>query len=224
MTRPRPASEAFLAQLPKATYDLFAPIISPLIDIVTLDAAPQIGTQDAAIFTSANGVQAAPPGQGRTAFCVGKATTKEAAAHGWTATQSGHDAESLVAALTTLKPHQRLFHLSGRHTRGNVAARLTDAGLNVTNLALYDQMLCDLSPEAIQALLNDARVIVPLFSPRTAHHFVRVAPKTASTHAVALSRAVAEALGDTPLAGLTIARHPDAKGMGVALGDLVHNT
>lgn len=224
MTRPRAASETFVQSLSSNIVDAVLPIISPLIDIVALDATLGMAADDAAIFTSVNGVRLAGLGHGRSAYCVGESTTRAAMASGWAAIQSGWDAESLVAVLISLRPRQNLFHLSGRHTRGDVTARLTDVGINVRNVQVYDQRLCPLSVQARDALLSGKRVLVPLFSPRTASHFACIAPETRHVHAVALSQAVAEALGEIPLAGLTITDHPDAKGMSAALHELVCNT
>ncbi|WP_415405360.1 hypothetical protein [Tateyamaria sp. SN3-11] len=80
MTRPLPASEAFLRDLPADLRDRFAPVFSPLIDIVPLNPPDPMASADAAIFSSANGVAAAPPGDGRIAYCVGPATTVAARA------------------------------------------------------------------------------------------------------------------------------------------------
>lgn len=220
MTRPRAASEAFLAGLDPSVRARFAPVISPLIDIVHLNVPVDMSDTDAAIFSSANGVHAAPDGQRRTAYCVGSATTRAATDKGWAAIQSGQDAASLVGTLLTIKPRARLFHLSGAHTRGDIAGHLTRAGLRVEHVALYDQRLCALTPEAASSLEANARVIVPLFSPRTAAQFANVAPRTTCVIAIALSTAVADALGSLPLAGLTIAKLPNAQSMGAALGAL----
>ena len=221
MTRTRRASETFLAGLPGAVLGRFSPIFSPLIDIVPIQADINMTGTDAAIFTSVNGVNAGPDGQGRIAYCVGPATTQAAIAKGWAAEQSGVDAHALVETLGTIQPPQRLFHLSGRHTRGNIVGQLRDIGLNIRNIALYEQQLCPLSAEAAGLIRNENRVIVPLFSPRTAAQFATVAPRTSSVHILAMSRAVADALGPLPLLGLSIADRPDAQSMGAALAKLV---
>lgn len=217
MTRPRSASQAFLDLLPAPVRAGFRPIVSPLIEIADLGAPVALSRDDGVIFSSANGVHAAPDGDGRAAFCIGPSTTHAAEQRGWAAVQSGTDADTLVANLTASKPGRRLVHLSGMHTRGDVAARLSAAGLMAEHIALYDQRLCGLTPEAAQAISDAPLVIVPLFSPRTAAHFARIAPRTSSVHALALSPAVADALGGAPLSGLTIATHPNAQAMCVAL-------
>ena len=217
MTRPLPASEAFLRTLPPDLLDRLNPVFSPLIEIVPLHPTDPMADADAAVFSSANGVAAAPAGHGRTAYCVGPATTAAAQAHGWDARQCGATANDLVETLTRTAPTQRLVHLSGRHTRGDVAARLTAAGLKVQHIALYDQRQCALSDQAKDSILRENRVIVPLFSPRTATQFATEVPRRASVHVIALSAAVADALGARPWGGVTIADSPDARAMGAAL-------
>ncbi|MFL4469407.1 uroporphyrinogen-III synthase [Tateyamaria armeniaca] len=217
MTRPQSASEAFVASLPDATRARFEPVFSPLVEIVPLPLTVTINAHDSAVFSSANGVRAAPDGQGRIAYCIGSATTKVAQDRGWDARQMGTDADGLVKNLRSVAPENNLLHLSGVHTRGDVAGRLAKAGLNIKNIAVYDQRLCPLTPEASQIIATAAQVVVPLFSPRTAAQFLKVTPNTASVHAVALSAAIAAVLPADALASLTIATHPDAQSMGAAL-------
>ena len=224
LTRPKPASESFFATLPENVRTRFDPIFSPLINIVDLGTPVSMSRRDAAIFTSANGVEFAPEGDGRTAFCVGDATTQAAKRRGWAAKQAGLDAKALIATLIAKRPKQRLFHLSGKHTRGDVAGHLDQSGLSVEHLTLYDQQLCDLTETAANSLLREKRVIVPLFSPRTAAQFVAVAPRTTSVHVISLSASVADALGSAPLASLTIATQPDAQAMGAAIDELTKTT
>lgn len=221
LTRPQAASEAFLARLPAPLRARLAPVFSPLIRIEHLSPTLSMGPQDGAVFTSANGVNAGPDGLGRTAYCVGPATTAAAQARGWTAGQAGTDADSLVATLQSLHPTTRLFHLSGVHTRGDIAHRLAQAGLRISHVALYDQQLCPLTKAATQVIATAPRVIVPLFSPRTAAHFATSAPRLSSVHAIALSPAVAQELPRAALADLTIAARPDAQAMGDALANTI---
>lgn len=221
MTRPLSASRAFVALLPGSVSARLYPVFSPLIAIKHLGSPDRLGPQDSAVFSSANGVAAGPDGHGRTAYCVGSATTQAALDRGWAAQQAGKTADDLVTALLAVAPAARLVHLSGVHTRGDIASRLSRGGLTVDHAALYDQVLCPLSDEAAQIIKTQARVIVPLFSPRTAAQFVASAPRLAPIHAVALSASVAHEVPHHAVAGLIVADHPDAQAMGVAIGNLV---
>jgi len=220
MTRPKSASAAFVAMLPDTVLARFEPVLSPLVEIVNLMPPLAMGPQDSAVFSSANGVRAAPDGQGRTAYCIGPATTRVARSKGWVAKQAGEDAQSLVATLQNIRPDNRLFHLSGEYTRGDIAPRLSRAGLTITRVVLYEQRLRALTDAAVQKIRDAPHVMVPLFSPRTAAQFAKVVPKPDVVHAIALSAAVADELADVPLASVTVAARPDAQAMGEALANL----
>ncbi|MEM6373206.1 MAG: uroporphyrinogen-III synthase [Pseudomonadota bacterium] len=221
LTRPRAAADRFFASLPKELRAQFDPVFSPLIEIVPLDAEAPIGARDGAIFSSANGVAAAPPGAGRIAYCIGPTTTKAATQQGWTAIQSGKNADGLVAALTDLRPGAHLVHLSGINTRGDIAERLCAAGLSVSHVALYDQALCPMTQEAQHLIATAHEVVCPLFSARTATQFVACAHQLSSVHVVALSPAVAQVFSATTPRSLSIADTPDAQSMGVSLAEVV---
>ena len=217
MPRPRTASARFVAGLPDTLREQLLPVFSPLIEIVALEQNYALSHQDSAVFSSRNAVQTGPEGDGRTAYCIGPATTEAAMEKGWAAQQIGQDADSLVAKLTRIAPKGRLLHLSGAHTRGDIAGRLSAAGLNIERSVAYDQTLHPLSQEAQNVILTAPRGLVPLFSPRTAAQFVLSTPGFASVHVIALSPAVAHNLGSKPVSGLTIAARPDAQAMGAAL-------
>ena len=211
LTRPQAGSQAFLDALPRDIAARTVVTISPLIRITPLNKeAPDA---DAAIFTSANAIDFAGPGMGKTAYCVGLATTKKALKHGWHALMAGQCAEELVSALIETPPHQELTHLGGVHARGNIARRLTDAGIPTQHIALYDQTVHDLNAEAIALLNGEKPVIVPLFSPRTAGQFAKQVPGAAPLHIVALSRAVAAEPGSISHKSLTICENPSLGAM-----------
>jgi uroporphyrinogen-III synthase len=101
-----------------------------------------------------------------------------------------------------------LLHLAGRHRRGDVAAQLTAKGIVTDVHTLYDQQLCDLTEEAQALLAGDKPVLVPLFSPRSAQQFVAQARKLRHVTVVAISGAVAQALGKQEGVEIKIAAAP----------------
>lgn len=224
MTRPRAASDAFVATLSKAVRAQLDPVFSPLIDIIPVQSDVDMGPQNSAVFSSRNGVMVGPEGGGRVAYCIGPATTKAALEKGWNARHVGHDADSLVDALQAMRPQGPLVHLSGRHTRGNITGRLAQTGLNITNIAVYDQILRPLSDEARQVILNASRVIVPLFSPRSATQFVQSAPTLRSVQVIALSTAVAREIPGHAVLSVIVTARPDAQAMGAALAEALGMT
>ncbi|MEL6809523.1 MAG: uroporphyrinogen-III synthase [Pseudomonadota bacterium] len=224
MTRPRAASDAFVAMLSETVRARLNPVFSPLIDIIPVQSDVDMGPQDSAIFSSRNGVMAGPKGAGRAAYCIGPATTKAALAKGWNARQVGHDADSLVEALQAMRPEGPIVHLSGMHTRGDITGRLAQTGLNIANIAVYDQILRPLSDEARQVILNASRVIVPLFSPRSATQFVQCAPTLHCVQAIALSTAVAREIPGDAVHSVIVTARPDAQAMGAALAEALGTT
>lgn len=217
MTRPRAASEAFVAGLSRLTLSQIDVVYSPVLQIVALTADLGLADVDAVVFTSANGVAHGPDGNGRAAYCVGAATTRAAAARGWTARQCGPTADALVGNLISDPPGQSLIHMSGTHTRGDVATRLTKAGIPTRNIALYDQVLHPLTSLAKSLLMSEKPVIVPLFSPRSAAQFAQQVPDARTVHAIALSNAVAQCLPQASYGSVTVADTPDANAMRSAL-------
>ncbi|WP_299139877.1 uroporphyrinogen-III synthase [uncultured Tateyamaria sp.] len=221
LTRPIDAAQAFFAGLEPAVQSRLLPVFSPLIDIVPTPAEVEMDATDAAVFTSANGVRHGPSGDGRVAYCVGPATTEVARYHGWDAQQVGTDAQSLVASLIRMAPRARLHHLAGAHRRGQVVEHLSAAGLNITGVVVYDQRLVALSDKARDVIRRENKVIVPLFSPRTAQQFANTAPRATSIHVVAISAAVAEGMTAVAQDRVFVARAPNASAMGDAIAELL---
>ena len=219
MTRPRAASETFVADLPKDKRAQVAPLYSPLIAIQGLGVRPTISPNDAVIFTSRNAVAHGPDGQDRHAFCVGPATTIAAHKMGWVAQMRGETADALVEDMVQNPPHQSLIHLSGVHTRGDISARLNAQGVQATNVAVYEQIAQPLSTQAREIIEGEKPVLVPLFSPRTSAQFVAEVPLAAAVRVVALSYAVAQQLEAASYAGITVASAPNANAMRSAIGD-----
>ena len=217
MTRPRAASAAFLAKLPSDLADRLSPTISPLLEIVATGAEAEMGPDDAAIFTSANGARFGPEGAGRRAYCVGEVTTDAARGCEWNSRMCGETAAELTTRLVQNPPKQRLFHLSGTHIRGDIAGELDAAGCNATRIAVYDQRLCARTEEARALLAGDRPVFVPLFSPRTAQHFFNLAHDKQAVVPLVLGENVASCVPDDLRRVTVIASAPNADAMITAL-------
>ena len=216
LTRPRAASQALAERL--ALPDLHI-VISPVIRIEGRELSGPL-CAGALIFTSAHGAAEA----GRLdlprdlpVFTVGDATARTARAAGWMAEALGRTADELVAALIRLSPPTPLLHLRGAHARGDIAARLTRAGLPTDERVIYDQVAQPLTAEAMDALNGDNPVILPVFSPRSARLLSGMGKPLAPLHVVALSSAVAEALHDTDMTTLHVCDAPTREEMDAAL-------
>ncbi|MFT4150735.1 MAG: uroporphyrinogen-III synthase [Paracoccaceae bacterium] len=227
LTRPQPQADRFAAQMAARFGESVAPVISPLLAPRFL--TPQIPAGAAAlILTSETGVQAAArlrqdgaalPAR---AFCVGDRTAQAAAQAGFAATSAEGDAGALVALILRLRPEGPLLHLHGEETRGDVAARLSAAGIETLSLCVYGQQAQALSPAATTLLAGRAAVAVPLFSPRSARLFVAVAAGAAAPlHLAAISPAAAAEAAPLARASLVIAARPGAAAMLDALAAIL---
>ncbi len=225
MTRPRPASDRFVAALPPALRRRIAVCHNPLIEIVPRDGALDLGPARGLIFTSANGVAAAAAATDRRdlpCFCVGAATTRAARAAGWEATDCGPTGDALVTRLMADLPKAPLLHLSGAHRSGDIAGRLSAAGCATAVHVLYDQELRPLGAAARAILERGGPAIVALFSPRTARQFAAEAAGLGGYRVAALSAAVAEPLENRPETPVFIAERPDADAMAALVEKLAN--
>ncbi|QUS36451.1 uroporphyrinogen-III synthase [Falsirhodobacter algicola] len=186
-------------------------VLSPLAEPEVL--CPELPPADGLIFTSARAASALG---GRCpalrAWCVGARTAEAARAAGFDAVSADGDAEALIALLLKARPDGVLLHARGEETRGDVAARLTAAGLRVAEAVVYRMAPKPLSEEAKALLFNAAEVIVPLHSPASARRFAMAAAGArARLRLACLSPAVAAAA--PPAAETRIAARPDAPSM-----------
>lgn len=207
LTRPMDASQRFAARMRDLLGDVPV-IIAPLIGI-EIAARPVLAEGDY-ILTSAHAVAAVLHHDlpRRRAWAVGDQTAAAARAAGLIVQSAAGDAAALIDLILAQKAPGPLLHLHGEHTRGDVAARLTAAGVPTTGVVVYRQPA---------ACLPDLRVggavVAPVFSPRTAALLAQQWTAPAPLFIVAMSGAVAEALGDLSLAALIVADAPDARAM-----------
>ncbi len=219
LTRPLADAEGFATRLRELGVEV--PLeMSPIVEIVPTGAAVDLTGFNGVLFSSRNAV-AMTDGRDVPAWCVGEATAEAAASKGWRAVTADGDAEALYARVLADAPEGPLLHIRGEIARGNLAARLTDAGIETRDIAVYRQEARPLSQAAKQLLLRENAVIVPLFSPRAAVHFASQGPFRAPLHIVAMSDAVQNALGDLPLEALVLAEKKEASAMAKAVAGLL---
>ncbi|MFK7836990.1 MAG: uroporphyrinogen-III synthase [Sulfitobacter sp.] len=194
---------------------------SPLLEIVSLNISVDLSDVSNVIFTSANAVQFVENGRGRSAYCVGKRTAERAVESGWKVENISETADDLVAALSQNTSLGTVTHIAGVHRRGEIGQRLNAAGLKVRTQAVYDQRTLPLSDDAKAAIGGNSRVILPLFSPRTAAQLHLEAQKFSQLHVLAISSAVAEIVQDLPLGEVRIAQAPTALAMRMGVEKLL---
>lgn len=197
LTRPSPASERFWADLPGDLKDRLRCVISPLIEISYAPELPDLGEYDGLVATSAQAIAAlvagaAPLPRDMPCYAVGAATAQAARDAGLRAISADGDADALVSQVADLAAGQRVLHLHGTHTRGDVTARLRARGVRAEAAVAYDQRACPLGAEAKQALFGSTPVLVALFSPRTAALFAADYTGTAPLYVACMSAAVAQ--------------------------------
>lgn len=214
LTRPAPDSRRFAGLLRARAGKLPQTIVSPLLEIVSVACPLPAGRITALIFTSARAVREAGDVEpGLTAYCVGDQTAQAAAKAGFRALSAGGAADDLVELILTRRPAGQLLHLRGEQSRGNIAERLTEAGLTVRTAVRYRQLARDLTQEARAALGGSQTVIAPVFSPDSAATLAAQGPFAAPLILCAISQAAADALGGLLSPGISVARRPTAAAM-----------
>lgn len=212
LTRPAPASARFADKLRRRLGEVEI-VIAPLLRIDWKTVPLPTGVP---IFTSQTGVEgflrAGGAAQGP-CWCVGDATAQAARNAGFDPRSAAGDAAALVAKILESGDSGPYLHLRGAHARGDVAERLRQAGCQVEEAILYDQVAQDLTTKARDLLKSERPVILPLFSPRTAAQFAKVSEGTAPLFVAAMSTAVQGALNGVSLVRLLVADRPDAQAM-----------
>ena len=205
ITRPKASTDRFVARLSSDLRERFPVVISPLMRIVPIGDQPDLTNYKAVIFTSTNAVEFGPHGNERYAYCVGEETAKRARMAGWQVVTTAVNADGLVDDLAATGPIGPILHLAGRHRRGEIAQRMTARGTQVDVYTLYDQKLLPLSDEAQSLLDGEGRVVVPLFSPRTATQFIDQARKLDRVTMITMSKAVAQVCKGSHSANVLVA-------------------
>lgn len=228
LTRPEPQSRRFASEV-RERVDALDVLVAPVLDIRQIAFRAPAEAPAGLIFTSENGVEAFSAQSDLRAlpvWCVGARTADAARARGFddvtSAADDGGDAEGLLRLLLRQRPEGRLLHLRGAHARGDLAPRLTAAGIPCDATVVYDQVALPLSDTALRCLRGQRPVILPLFSPRTALLCARNAEtSTTALWPVAISAAAAKAWQDIRPEEPVIAARPDSAAMLDALAGLV---
>ncbi|MCM2562009.1 uroporphyrinogen-III synthase [Lutimaribacter sp. EGI FJ00015] len=213
LTRPAEGSARFAEELRARLGEV--PIVqSPVLRIIGTGAQPDLSDDPVVLFTSRNGVThcGVTPKRGQRALCVGDATAQMARAAGFDAVSASGDVEDLLRLVTHEAPKRPLLHLRGEHSAGDLAARLRKAGLRVRETVVYDQVPVALTDAARATLNDDAPVVVPLFSPRSAQAFANQGPWHAPLFIAAISAAAAQA-APRPSFRLDVAAEPTLPAM-----------
>jgi len=236
VTRPRDDAAALVSALAaRGVAALLAPMLTirPAPDAARHLAERLAGSQ-AVLFTSANGVRAfaaASPRRELPVLAVGDASAAAARIAGFRSVASaGGDVADLVELVSAhLSPEGgALLHAAGSAVAGDLAGTLAARGFTVHRATLYDAVPIDaLAPELAAAMQRGEADAALFFSPRTATTFVRLAAAAGvgdacrAIMAVALSPAVASALGELSWRAVRVAARPSQDDLLAALDALL---
>lgn len=225
LTRPQASSEAFRAALPQHVRDSVDFLINPLMSIHVTGTMPDMTGVTGLIFTSSNALDSyAALGGGVLdipAIAVGTGTGKALRAFGFETDVAGGTADQVVEHVLQQGYSGPLLHLRGETAIGDIAQRLTDAGVETSEAVLYTQKLEPFSEDTREALSQDRPVLAPVFSPRTARQLGSESLGFDHIRFAAISQAVAEALPPNAANRTKVSRRPDREGMIALVEEMV---
>lgn len=199
----------------------FAPdvrcILAPVMEIKELPFECEERNFDHLFLTSRHAVSAAAAFRGVPTYCVGKATCDAALELGHDVHNVFSNADELVANLAGHKGGHAL-HLHGRHTRGEIAKRLSLAGLETKSFVVYEQSPRPWSVQERQVILAEPDLIVPLYSPRSASLAAKhLEDFKGDLTLIGLSRACLDAWNGPKPVKTVCVEHPDGEAMKQAI-------
>ncbi|MEM9012947.1 MAG: uroporphyrinogen-III synthase [Pseudomonadota bacterium] len=200
-----------------------APVIAPLIEVVSEPADIDLDGVQALLFTSANGVvefARRSPRRDIPCLCVGARTATVAAQHGLAAESADGDASNLAGlAMSAFLPGAGTFlHLRGRDQAGDLVGALLAEGVEARETILYAAEPRPLAAEVRARMTRGEMDAVTVFSTRTASLLVAAARDgvpwpTKHMQLVAISERAAAAAHPLGFGGIRVATHPSAEGM-----------
>lgn len=218
ITRPQSGASRFLNEL-RALAGPFEAVLSPAFENVTVTAT--IPEYQTAIFTSPSGALFAPKGHGRVAWCVGDTTASAAKKAGYDPRSANGDVDDLLAMILTDGGSDKMAHIRGETSVGNVTARLKAAGFRCEDVVVYRKNILrpTLAAQAVRA--SDHPVLVPLFSAETVSILADWRLSIGGCHIVAMSDAVADAATVLKPADIVVAEAPALSAMVRATARLI---
>ena len=221
LTRPHLASESVAQRLVECGVAPACIVIAPLMETVATGAKWSSAGYLGFVFTSTEGVRHATTSvdlRGRPAFCVGDRTAEAAAAAGMDAVSAGGTVEDLIALIDARRPAAPLLHLRGEDSRGAAGQRLSMAGTETHEVAIYRQQAQPMEGAVRSRLADGPGIVAPVYSPLAAARLAtELAGIAGRVHLVAISPAAANAWSGPPPANVTIADFPDGAAMDRAI-------
>jgi uroporphyrinogen-III synthase len=226
LTRPAEQSARFAA----AFGDRFGPgwkiVLSPLTELVAIQANLSLGGISTLIFTSETAVivfSRQSHNRSLPCWCVGARTADAARRAGFADVRHGNgNTNDLVREMIAVGVQGPCLHPRGVHSAGDLKKVLDSAGIETHEVILYDQPSSPLTPQARGLLAAPDPVLVPLFSPRAAAlAAVEMQDRHCPLWLAAFSPAVAEAAAVLKADRLVTSVRPDVGAMLDALAQLI---
>lgn len=198
----------------------FTSVFSPVLEIVPTGAKIPQGEYDAALASSAKGVELSDDAEAfkTLAFhAVGAKTAEAARALGWRPDIVAGNAETILPLLLARYPRPiRFLYLAGCDRQPALEAGLTAAGHCVTAVEVYEaRAATTLAPEAVAAIAAGEIDAVLHYSRRSAEIFLALAQSLGIIEQLrivshfALSEEVATPLLREGYANVSVAEQPD---------------
>lgn len=223
ITRPAATSDTLVQDLQARLCPECDIVASPLLKIEPVSMGLDDQNAQTLIFTSAHAVTSYASLSDRrdvTCYTVGPATAKVARNAGFDPISGQGTGKALVAQIKADMPSAPCLYLRGDHIAFDIAKALNSAGIETHSRVVYRQVPQPLTSQAQRLLSGTARVIVPLFSPRSASLLFAQGPFTAPLDIVAMSENVAKLVPQDGINACITASHPDQPAMLDAIYDL----
>jgi uroporphyrinogen-III synthase len=220
IVRPEPQASRFASELREVIGDAAEVVVRPVMAPRFFGAPIDGNAFSAAIFTSETGVTGAArlwTGAKGLAFAVGDRTAEAASALGWlceSAEGAGPELAALIARSGLAGP---MVWPKGKEGGKSFLEAAQGLGIEIVPQVVYQQEPVT-SPSGQPVLAPGQRLILPLFSPRTAR-LARTQVTARGIEAVAISQAAAEAWG-APVA--RVAERPNGPAMIDAVAAILH--
>ena len=217
VTRPEPGASATARQLRRLG---FTPEVAPLLTIASLGAAlPPPEALQGIVVASQHAVPLLPQShRGVPLFAVGQATAANARQNGFAEVRSADGDAGALAALVarSIVPGNRPLLLAAGLGQGHHLRRLLiESGFTVERREVYAAHPVDALPQTARSMICGCRRgRVLLFSRETALCLSRLIQETellaglSTLDLAAISRPVAEAVGDLPWRSIRVAMKP----------------
>lgn len=217
LTRPEAQSLRFADAFRQRFGSDWPVVISPLTRFKQLNPDPVLKDMTDLIFTSENAVRAYVHLGGKSsgqAWCVGERTVQAARSAGFSTRSGPGDAAGLAQMIVASGAGRNMLWPRPVHAAFDIEKALNLAGIETISLIVYDQVACNPIPDAIALMASSTRVLLPLFSARSASIAGDAfADAKAAICVASISSNVAAASAMLPAKHRITAANPDATGM-----------